>query len=614
MHMRTKHTNAARPHLGFTLIELIVAIGAVAILAVGIASIFGAVGKTVAGGRRVSNLNEFASLIERQMRTDFQAMTRDGVLVIRHEYADVNRDGQISEPDDHVALHPDDPISQQRLRRLDQILFFSKGDFTSSRTPVIPGLNASSSEAMIYYGHGIKLHPLVDYDPSGNDEVHYELAEVDDGRKHPSNNSERRLFRNELALGSLDTSNPDTNPNLYAADWTLLRKVTVLATPTSSNQRLPDDQLLEDLGFTKGTENFRVVRDNEIQIGGQPAASSAFRSLAAMFPTGNPGYPFPPAEYIRGVGPNGDQPRYPTLASGIVDVATTDLAEIRRIITDVGEYPSGINSEIDFFNPISPASSLFDDQQSSSTNLMDLTNNLRHMHAWMRNLFPTGPANLNPTDPEYGARVRYEDSFTDFVGLLSSYPDDYGFPALQSYRIADQRALAASVFIPRCTEFIVEYSFGQIVDDVTSPLHGQLIWFGKERQVTVDGAPVPAVHRYPFYEDPFTGNIVDYTYNMSYQRLDGLSASQPLITELLYQLETQPPPPQYNNEPDVLTSYFGYTDPIYTPSNPDGLDPATIPWPWPKLIRVTMTLADPVDPSIEQTFQFIFETPETDAF
>ncbi len=611
MHKRTTQPQAARPTLGFTLIELIVAIGAVAILAVGIASIFGAVGKTVAGGRRVSNLNEYASLIERQMRTDFQAMTRDGVLVIRHEYADVDQDGQINEPQDHVALYPDYPINQQRLRRIDQILFFSKGEFTSSRTPVIPGLNASSSEAMIYYGHGIKLHPLDDYNPSANDEVHYELPEVDDGRKHPQNNSERRLFRNELALGYLDTSNPDTNPNRYAADWTLLRKVTVLATPTSSNQRLPDDQVLDDLGFSSSGPGYIVARDNEIQIAGQPAAASAFRSLAAMFPSGPPGgsgpYAFPSStEYIRGFGPGGDIARHPTLASGIVDVATTDLAEIRRIITDVGEFPSNIGSELQFFPGTGGVGPLFDDQFDHTSGP---AGDIRYMAAWMEDLFPTGPVFPQTTDPEYGARPRYEESFPDFVGLLdTNYPDDPSFPALQSYRIADQRALASSVFVPRCTEFIVEYSFGQIVNNDTLPYHGQLIWFGKERNITIDGNTFPVVYPYPYDTTDSTNEYRPYA--MPYQRLDGTTATRNLPTSALYNLFPVPP---RDNYPDVLTAHFGYIHPYYTPTDPN-VDPAIIPWPWPKLIRITMTLADPVDPSIEQTFQFIFETPETDAF
>ena len=79
-----------------------------------------------------------------------------------------------------------------------------------------------------------------------------------------------------------------------------------------------------------------------------------------------------------------------------------------------------------------------------------------------------------------------------------------------------------------------------------------------------------------------------------------------------------------SEEDKPLTSYFGYFDPTFNPdlrgdtpnSGPDGdveddgdaLSP-TLPWAWPELIRITLTLTDPIDPTFEQTFQFVFETP-----
>src|SRR4051812_14607301 len=107
----------ARP--GFTLMEIVVAVGAVAIVAVGLASIFDSVGKTVTGGRRLSVLNSYSSLIESQFRRDFEAMTRDGFLVIRQQWTDGTNDGvpngKIDPPEnsdsDKVPLTPDQPLS-----------------------------------------------------------------------------------------------------------------------------------------------------------------------------------------------------------------------------------------------------------------------------------------------------------------------------------------------------------------------------------------------------------------------------------------------------------------------------------------------------------------------
>ncbi|VAX39543.1 hypothetical protein MNBD_PLANCTO03-1037 [hydrothermal vent metagenome] len=587
MHMRTTQNQAARPPFGFTLIELIVAIGAIAILAVGIASIFGAVGKTVAGGRRVSNLNEYASLIERQMRADFQAMTRDGVLVIRHEEANEGLP---------VQLHPDD--FTPRPRRIDQIIFFRHGNFSTTRAPVIPGFNATSSEAMIRYGHGMRFDPLEDYLATPA----FELPQVDDGRIPATGSG--TPFRDDLALGEVPSGG--ANPNLYASAWTLQRQVTLLTPPSSADQDLP---FVTDPIWGSGVGQLGLDRiealDNEIQITGQPAASSPFTTLQALFPT------VFPTNFVRGAAGDGD--RHPTIASGLVDIATTDLAEIRRIISDVAAFPWDITAETDLFDPTTPASSLFDDQFDRNAGVP--LGDIQFIHAWMDDLFPTNPHPNDNRAPATtaGIRPRYEPALPDLIGTLANYDNNTsGVPVFeQNLRLADQQVLGSSVFVPQCTEFIVEYSFGQVVDNISSPLHGQLIWFGKQRDLTIEGIATSVIRPYPTFEDPFfSGTLNTYIYNMPYRRLDGTPATQPLPISVLY----QNPAPAPDDFPDIVTAHFGYIHPYYAPTNPDGLDPETLPWPWPKLIRVTMTLADPVDPSIEQTFQFVFETPETDAF
>ncbi|MBK7405165.1 MAG: type II secretion system protein [Phycisphaerales bacterium] len=271
--MTTQHTisTGSRGRRAFTLIELIVAIGAVAIVSVGIAAIFASIGKTVAGGRRVSVLNQYAALIERQMRADFEGMTREGALVIRQQFADVDQDGRISDPADRVAVYPDEPAGHQRLRRIDELLFFTRGEFSSARTPVVPGLTASSSEAMVYYGHGERLDPISDRvgKSINGGNLRYDRPQTNDG-------SVGRPYRPELALGAKKVD--PTNPNRYAASWSLLRQVTVLAPPSGGNQTLPsegDPQFWSELGLDPVE-----ALDSAVQVGGQPAATSPFRTLA----------------------------------------------------------------------------------------------------------------------------------------------------------------------------------------------------------------------------------------------------------------------------------------------------------------------------------------------
>lgn len=576
MQTRNRAPHAPRRGIGFTLIELIVAIGAMALIAVGIASIFEAVGRTVSGGRRVSNLNQYAALIERQMRDDFQAMTRDGVLLIRNQ--EVNYGAPI-------PLHIDD--TSPRTRRADQLIFFVRGDFSSARSPLIPGVNATSKEAMIHYGHGMRLDPIEDYATTPG----YEAPEVDDGRfPLPTGASP---YREELGLGVPDAPEPrEDEPNRYASDWTLNRWVRLLVPPASAMQDLPQDPAVwTDLGLAP----INAI-DSEIQIAGQPAAPSAFTTLAARFPTSS----FFPGNFIRGAG--GDTDRRPTSASGLVDILTTDLAEIRRIIMDAGGYPWDVASETDLFDPSAPAGSLLND-------VYDHTGpDLPFIQAWMDDLFPTNPHprfTLNPD--QTNIRPRSEPALPDLTGTLTAY--DYGTTGapvfVQNFRLADQQILGSAVFVPRCTEFIVEYSFGQVVDNDTLPQHGQLVWFGKERTLTIDGNTFNVVTPYPDDTTDPTNN--PRLYAMPYTRLDGSQATRVLQPGMLYDALNP------NNPPEVLTAHFGYTDPTYLPGDPL-LDPATVPWAWPKLIRITISLADPSDPSIEQTFQFIFETPEADAY
>jgi type II secretory pathway pseudopilin PulG len=580
---------------GFTLIELIVAIGAVALIAVGIAAVFESIGRTVSGGRRVNQLNQFAALIERQMRADFEAMTRDGVLVLRHDFADANGDGVIDLGDnspDAVLNAPTQTADEARVRRIDQILFFARGDFTSARWPLIPGVNASANEAKIWYGHGMRLDPIEDYrgrDIGGSGNPLFERPQVNDGA--PS-----RPFLDERALGFSEPGYT-TNPNRYAADWALLRQVTILAQPNSADLNLTTDPgYWSDLGFR--TNGRAAALDSEIQLGGQPAASHAFSHLASVLPVS-----LPRAYARREV--NADQPRRPFPGSGIVDAATTDLAEIRRVIMDVGVFPWVAASNPDIFDPQS-GNFVFDDAYNASLNLNDLNNNLLHMHAWMQDLLPVMHDQRSPVSSPPGVRARFEDQLPDYVATLRTYSDDATsrYPFIQNFRLTDQRVLGSSVFVPRCTEFIVEYSFGRTVEDINSPFFGQLVWHGLQREVEIGGEAFDAVRPYPY--DTTTGEVTSY--QMSYTRRDGSRGTRELSPALLYGLDAGNP----LFDATSLTAHFGYNDPTFTPA--DDNDPATVPWPWPTLIRVTLTLADPVDPAIEQTFQFVFETPEARAF
>jgi hypothetical protein len=661
----------------FTLIETIVAVAAVALIAVGLASIFDAVGKTVKGGKRVSLLNQYSALIENQMRKDFSRMTREGFLLIRHEWADKDANGRFDPGDDAIALHPED--QSPRPRRIDQLLLFAEGQFETARQPVDPAVRVTSDTAMIYYGHGQKRRP----DPGP-----YLQPRLDDDNDNAL----------ESRLGRIPAGEPvSANPNFYPAEWTLVRQATLLVKPSSSGLnrvsqtlRFDDDELdpAEDAG------RFRL-QDYEYQVGLQPAARSVFRSLNRHYPRTQSGG-LPEQEFR--LRTRAERAR---LSSGIVDIASTDLREVKA-------YAGGVLLDpIDALQRLRPDT--FADGMANATEPDRLfapwrwepmyeaaaaqPDDLDVIHMWMQDAFPTqGPAGpafgasaggATAVDP-WGVRIRVEPSP---VALLSSLGSSNLEPSLDRL---DKTMLGGNGFLPRCSEFIVEWSYG-LVD----PRSNRTIWYGPEARYDSDGdGAVTAA-------DAFASRT--YPYN-AWNQVGGPDESLPLVIEvprLPYRVEdpcvpaslsvvpqmidsvwphritskliygrdrTGYPTPQQMERMVATTAHFGYADPTFKqdrlrwvpprqdndfvgyflPTQPDpdvaGVDAgdgnvdfgrqvdnncsgridlnatpaeifpgepgvASLPWAWPKLIRVTITVSDAQDPSIENTFQFIFGVP-----
>ncbi|MGD9688555.1 MAG: prepilin-type N-terminal cleavage/methylation domain-containing protein [Phycisphaerales bacterium] len=675
---------------GFTLVELLVAAAAVVIVAVGIAQVFRVTGTTVSSGRKISAITTYAAAIERQLRTDFASMTREGFLLIRSSGVDANGDLQF-DPSRVGATSPDvvrlSSFDQEpRSRRADEIMFFAKGDFTTVREPRYPTRVAKSAEARIYYGHGRRRATA--FQAFGETS----LSLSDNNSLMPlafPPNGGTDFFGIPLGLG-VDFPG---NPNRYAADWVLVRHVALLAPPAGVDQ---DSILATAIGPLPPSLVAALganLRDSEYQVALQPAAPSLFRRLndVAFLPG-----PFDMSRPAPGA-PIG--PEVPYFSSGIVDLATTTLSEIRSIVlgakspqafTTVGEriellpYQGPANPPL--LNPPDPLPEMV---------------TLERMQRWMLQAMPTDSDGVDtnpPFAPVIGLdrRIRAELAPPNFVG----------FPGSEDYDRADQLALAASVFVPGCSEFIVEWSFGETDTDPQSPTRGRTIWYGQERLVDVsqDGSlpPTPG--------SPATDNFVNYwirpfpgydtnrpatdAFNrqktIEVARRDGSTFRRPIARALIH-----PDPyflPAYRYNPAAppgqglypMYSLFGYVDPTYAPltplgeielgrrgltgvvprdgdtvadlaeigyvlvldrdgdgiydvdpsdpmrtdtiksallkdvnrngefDGPDGdilLEPDTVPCPWPKLIRITMSIADATDPTFEREYQFILPVP-----
>ncbi|MEZ6242929.1 MAG: type II secretion system protein [Phycisphaerales bacterium] len=552
----------------FTLMEMLVVIAIVALVAAGMAAIFASVGDTVAAGKRVSALNRYANLLESVMREDFARMTRDGFLVIRNEKA-VNGNP--------VPLYPGQPQSEWRVRRIDEIMFFMRGDFVSARRALSPGYNAVGNEAEIWYGHGQRRPEdlVMTQAPS------YLYPWPGDKNMVP----DARLGWPAVTAGA-------ENPNLYASDWTLLRHQTVLTPPAAGESRVPRDPVFDiDPATLNGR---RRLRDHAWQVGLQPAAQSVYHArLDDVFELGglggggggggglgrpNVGYPLMRPNALVRQGDHGVWPRY---SSGLVDVCTESLADVRSIATSAGLPPA--TAPNDYF---------------TSTGQFDTTNVASRANArlWMLDALPA----------EYGApgntryRMRYEPT-PPLLSIPESLILGAGSTAarVRAYREADQEALTDSVFIPRCTEFIVEWSFGSTYTNPADPRFGQLQWFGLDRaEVDTNGDGVVNAASDLRVTDDFgravTGDVIHDT------------AEQNRIAELVLGRVGGGGGfggPLVNL--NVAEAAFGYYDPG-TNLN-DTSDDGT--WPWPKLVRITMSFTDPRDPTYEARTQFVVEIP-----
>lgn len=659
---------AGKAGRAFTLTELLVAVGALALLSIAVAQVFSLTSRTVAAGRRQSAINAAAAAMERQIRADFAQMTRDGFLVIRNQVSslgDPNENGDLRLgvifP---VPLSPNDPAP--RPRRVDELLFFAKGNFASKREPGGQGQVVKSDTAMIYYGHGTGQLPGIDginpAAPSGS------------GWNTPVN----RADPNPISDGTGQAVAPPLgwpipfSPQRYAGDWTLARLEVVL-----SGQGGP----------------------------GLPRVETAFGDAIN---------------------------RLRLLSSGVVDIAGTSLSAIRSWVMRA----DGMNTTT--FYPYSDFAHLNAQKMTIQTEANPIPSSfnlaLLQMQVRMLGALPKYHSFAFP-EPFFNFDSPFVRSIYSFdrPRVEKTAPNLIGWEWLNGRATEQQRAdqimLSSKAFLPRCSEFIVEWSFGieqkgepqrrtqfdrflstanppapapgkpaptllGTNEPLTAP--NSLIWHGLERRpLKADGTPVRDINNRDFpplavpyrsyydfnlYGQPFSRPLPPTSdrpfwealrdaryYSVPVKLRNGREREIPHIVrpELI---EFDDAPTGGRGYPNVYHAVFGYIDPNWLPEtrlrdrdirtpdgqpvlsydanndgkydadqgdvkavelvrdvrgdgeyNPDEGDqiilnePTTVPWAWPKLIRITFSIADPGTgdaPPIEQTFQVILRVPD----
>jgi len=616
---------AAAPGLrpGFTLIELLVAIGILALVSIGLAVIFGAIGETVSEGRRASTLNRAAERIENQLRTDLERMTRDGYLVISQRYASQESTGS-GEPNlVKVKLSPRD--SRGRERRVDEIMFFARGDFVSRRTPLVSGVQATANEAAIYYGIGQKRVPDLETRLNSPQNFFFNPFPTDSNLESTS----RRPYA--PLLGVPEPSGAAANPNRYAQDWSLLRQVTLLTTPNLVAQTPSEVFGIDrDDELAAGT---RLLQDSARQIAFQPASRSLFNSLCWTDLTT---YQNPPGSVFMFDGISrwwiGDVARFPSnlsspalrsmpawRSSGVVDIAQTRIADVRRTIRSLaavgvtpGNYypseavrpfnprPARTAQSIDGFNLVwlDPTTDPAAQPTPASAGTLNLTTDGPRLRAWAFDSMPSlwgtsfGPPQFLP---QHLAGVRYEDTPTRLVYEGDEFADTDDGRLARAIAEANQEMLTAQVFVPRVTEFIVEWSYGTVDSTLppTNPAFQQMQWFGIPR-ATRDDDRNGTIDLRDHEADPSVRRYSDAIFGTDDLWMD---ASRDLNRVMVNQTIAD-----REESPDFAV--FGFTDPAgdADPDNDIAVD-------WPKFLRFTISIADPEDQETERTFQFVFAVP-----
>ncbi len=141
-----------KAHRGFTLTELMVAVLIMVIVIVATSKIFGTVGRVAGVGEAGAVIIQESAAIERQIRSDFERLSREGFFMIRCVSIPNNINVGAGEPLLNPALLPTDFV------RADQIIFFAQG-VQSIRT-MLAGARTSkgqSAVSRVYYGHGFQL-------------------------------------------------------------------------------------------------------------------------------------------------------------------------------------------------------------------------------------------------------------------------------------------------------------------------------------------------------------------------------------------------------------------------------------------------------------------------
>ncbi len=523
LHRRTGPTRR-----GFTIAELVVAIGLTVVLILGISRIFTIAKDTVSIGSSTSQLAEAGRAIERLIRKDFDGLTRrDGVLVIRNEQLG---DGARSSANDRPVYVDTEARSRNEdlgLRRLDSLTFVSIGDYSSNQYR--PGSqniarNDSSQTAIITYGHGLRVPKLVPQD-------------IDD-RSWPADFEIKTGAGAAAYRAAFADSRGIDEQNYFAKDWILARKANLLSPK-------PEEP---------GSWTLNWV----------PSPFEYYNEAGGAY--------FSNTDYFRWPGYNpGDPQNYfvNRLSTGYADIIDLDLIGLKKAITEYGSLlnlqTGKIENRTDDLRPPVPNDPIGDEYGFVN---------------WKVDRFVPEP---DAFPQEVWSRRWLLGQVLRMIALTGRVRVEPSAPSV----LRDDQMLTHATLAVGCSNFEVAWSTGE----VTYP-DGELVWYDINNPADPDAVRFD-IDLYTEPADPLIYQLSEYYSN--------LLPSSGALAE-----------PQRD---DLYYATFGYFVPqkIVGPQlqNSFGeIDDRSLDWPWPKMLRIRMTLHDQTNRvKGGRVFEFIMNLP-----
>ena len=303
-------TKRFQQRVGFTLLELMVAVVVLLAIMIAVGRIFSTVINVSAKGIAIGDTLQQATAIEQQLREDIAKVSSDGFFAIRHVAVPNNIYGEYVLVD--AAQAPD------AILRFDQLVFLRLGAITPMGVAVGADFAGESVASMVHYGHGVSFSQLT-VDPGAPDDNKIfsddpELLISDSGADQVITpwfqgavEFKQREYTgsqntNMLTTGEYGTTNATQQ---QAGRWMLCRQAIALS---------DDDQ-------------------NDREASSKKKYSTNGNSTHTIFPKD---------PHIQNLDiPEGNGDLFPHIMNGRVDIAATNLGDIRNSILNTVEIGDG---------------------------------------------------------------------------------------------------------------------------------------------------------------------------------------------------------------------------------------------------------------------------------